>query len=461
MNKKSEKTVYRLILAAVLVMFVLLNVFSGLITERLDLRLDTTADKLYALSGQTERTASELTDKTDIYVISTEKEFPTALREMLVRYEKLSDKLSVSYIDPFENPIFIDTYRQQGIELNESDILVTGLFGAKKIAYEDLLVYSGETFTGIDLEQQVTSAVLYVNTGVHASVVLTTGHNERISNALQSVFSDNNYEVSAKALTASAASAADIIVIASPTRDFTAEETKILADYLEAGGQVMVFFEPGMNDFKNLTDLLSDWNIALNDNVVFDAKHYVDGNPINLIPGYTNHPMNSYFTDNQYYLVCPSSRSLSVTDNSGNVKVMPVLYTAADAYAKAGSQYTGTAQEQGDETGSFMLAATAEKTVVTTSGEKTARIFAVGSRYIYADDIMSTESYANREFLAQAASYLSGGSSAVSIPVKSLVTQKIGVTESQETAAEIILIGVIPVAVLAAGIIVHFKRKKL
>lgn len=451
---RTEKQVYAGILAAVLLLFVLVNLFAALASERWSLRFDTTDAGLYELSDTTRGIATELGAETDIYVLDAEEDYPAVFRELLSRYARLSGYIRVQYIDPYENPVFLDTYRQQGISLEQSDLLVTGQSGAKRIAYEELLVYSGDEFTGIRLEQQVTSAMLYVNTGAHASVLFTSGHNERSTQSLEEVFTGNNYTLTTAALTESAAAQADLIVVACPTKDFSAEESAVLAAYLQDGGRAMVFLEPGTNEYPNLSAVLADWGLAVRNDTVFDAQYSVNGSPANVVPLMTTHDINAYFEENQYFLVLPSSRSIELLSTAAELKTTPLLITSTGGYAKEGSQYTSTQQSAEDRTGNLVLAAVSERS-------DGGALLLVGSRYIYADDIMSTDSYGNRAFLTQAADYLSENGSTVTIPAKQLGAPLLAVTGGQELLCGALFVVLLPLGVLGAGVAVFLKRRKL
>ena len=452
-SRWTEKKVYSLILVAVLCLFLLINLFFSLAAERWDLRFDTTDARLYELSGETRAAVEELSAETTVYVLEAEDEYPAVFRELLRRYSRLNPLLQVRYMDPYENPVFVDTYRQQGITLEQADLLVAGQSGAKAIAYSDLLVYSGESFAGIQLEQQVTSAILYVNAGSHASVLFTSGHNERSTQALESVFTGNNYAVSTAVPDREAVGAADLVVIACPTKDFSPEETAVLAEYLSGGGKVLAFFEPGVNDYANLSALLANWGFTLRDDVVFDSQYNVSGSAVNIVPLLTTHAINSYFENNRYPIVMPSSRSLELQTGTTGLSLSPLLMTSASGYAKEGSAFTSGEQSEGDRTGNLVVAAIAER------GD--GALLVVGSRYLYADDVMETDSYGNRAFITQAADYLAGSGVSVSIPAKRMGSPLLAVTGTQEILAGLILVVLIPLAVLTAGVVVFLKRRKL
>ena len=95
MKKLTEKKVYRLVLIGALILFILTNIFFSLASARWTLRLDTTENKLYELSTTTLDVLSGLESDTKVYVLENEADFPAVLRELLSRYARTSDKLSI------------------------------------------------------------------------------------------------------------------------------------------------------------------------------------------------------------------------------------------------------------------------------------------------------------------------------------------------------------------------------
>lgn len=457
LSKLSQKRLYQIILCLVLLLFVLVNACAALLAQKFDITADMTEEKLYRFSDVTTQIAQSITQETNIYVISAQADYPSMLNEVLSRYAKLSPQINVAYIDPYENPMFLDHYKQMGFTLAQMDLLVEGAQRAKQIAYEDILTYSDGEVTGINIEQQVSGALLYVGSTTNPQAVFTTGHNERGSASLEKLFADNNFVTEQTPLTGEGDIAADVVVISSPTKDFEAAQTAKLERYLEQGGSLMVFLEPGVNTFTNLSALLEKWNLGVTNNVIFEDKAYVLNNPLNLIPMYTNHPINSYFADNQYYVVMPSARGVEVLDTAlSSLDTKPVLISTTDAYAKAELQYNSTKRAPGDEAGPFVLAAASQSKVA--GGGK---VFLAGSRSVYADDIMGAQSYANTAFLAQTLNYLWDGGVSISIPAKTIVSPPLAVNFSQSVLIAIVLVIILPLCVAVVGIGVYRKRKHL
>ena len=444
MKIKNEKTVYALVLVAAVIVFVLMNTFFAALSEKLSLRLDTTENGLYELSSTTAEVCAGLTEDTDISVIAAESDYPVMFREILDAYGKLSDKLHIRYIDPYTEPVFLEQWQQQGVTLEENDILVSGAKGVKQLAYTDLLVYSGENVTGIQAEQRLSSALAYVSSEETKRVVFVTGHNERPSEALMAVFTDANCELDTDS--AESLEGAALAVIAAPTRDYTEAETAALSAFLDKGGKLMVFLEPGSGEMTNLTVLLSAWNIELTEGVVSDERYCIGGNPLNVMPVYTTHEIDKFFETNQYAMVVPSCRALTVGSTAQDTDTVPLLLSSP----------VSVRSDTGEE-GSFKLALISEKE----TADGSAAVIAVGSRLVYGDDVMGASAYANRSFFSECVKYLLGADTSLSIAPKSLDAQPLVINAAQTNLFTVLYIIALPLVCFIAGTVVFIRRRRL
>ena len=444
MKFKSEKNIYALVLIAAVIVFVLVNTFFTALSERFSMRLDTTENELYKLSLTTAELCAGITDSTEIFVIAAESDYPVMLREILGSYGKLSEKLNIEYIDPYSEPVFMETWQQKGVTLEENDILVSGSKGVKQLAYTDLLVYSGENVTGIQAEQRISSALSYVNSDETKRVVFVAGHNERPSASLTAVFTDANCVLD----TDSAENLGDaaLAVIAAPTRDYTEGEIAAVSAFLAGGGKLLILIEPGSGEMPNLASLLSAWNIELSDGVVSDERYCIGGNPLNVMPVYTTHEIDRFFDTNQYAMVVPSCRALDIGRVSADAETVPLLISSPK------SVRSDTLEE-----GSFKLALVSEKK----TADGTAAVVAVGSRLVYGDDVMGASSYANRDFFSECAKYLLGADTSLSIAPKSLDAQPLVINAAQTNLFTVLYIIVLPLVCFIAGAVVFIKRRKL
>lgn len=449
MKKATQKGLLKIILLLALCAFVLLNLLAQAAGARYQTKLDLTEEKLYALSDDTRAVATALSQDTAVIVFSAEAEYPAMLREMLARYAQLSPRLRVTYADPADNPVLMTHYRQMGVTLAAADLLVEGARRVRAVSYADMILTENGQPTGIDLEQQLTAALLYVNSDYAPRAVFTTGHGERPTAALSKLFTDNNFTVETLAIAVEDPQTPQLLVIAAPAYDFTAQDAAVLETCLAAGSRLMVFLEPAAPDaLPVLQAFLRARGLAVQSNVVFEPKAYAAGSPHNIIPMYTSHAVNAYFADQAVYVVMPSASGITLTGVGGKAEAL--LRTTGDAYAKSDLGYTASQKAEGDAAGPFTVAALAGETV-----------FLATSRLLYADDLMGMASYANRAFLAQVLGALWQESAALSLPPKMLASAPLAITGGQAQTLLWVLAGGLPLLALAGGLAVQVRRRRL
>ncbi|HNW87206.1 MAG TPA: GldG family protein [Candidatus Limiplasma sp.] len=450
MKKQTQKGLWTAVLLLALCVFGLVNLCATFAAKRFQTALDLTEENLYALSADTQKAVAGLENETNVYVFSAEADYPAMLREMLRRYTQLSDQLRVTYVDPTENPVLMTHYQQMGATLDASDILVEGAARIKAIPYADLILYTDNQPTGIDLEQQLTSALLYVNSSYAPRAVFTTGHGERPTSALQKLFTDNQFSVETVAIGVEDAQQPEVMVIAAPATDFTATDVTALQNYLGGGGKLMVFLEPTDAAMPNLNGFLSALGMAVQPDIVFEPKAYASGSPHNIIPMYTSSAVNAYFADHPVYVVMPSASAITLSASANGQQAEALLSTTADSYAKTDLRYTASEKAEGDVTGPFTVAAMAD-----------GKVFLAASRMMYADDLMGADSYANRMFLTQALGALWQQSTVLSLPARRLESATLPITGYQANLLAIALTGALPLMALAVGFAVKWRRRRL
>ena len=451
MKHITQKGLWLLILLLAVCAFALLNLCVLMTGEQTDLSIDMTASRLYELSEDTVSLVSDLKDVTSVYVFSSENEYPSMYREILRRYAQLSANLSVTYVDPVENPVLVSHFNQRGVTPASFDILVEGAKRLKLITYADTYVTdANHQVTAIDLEQQLTAALAFVNSEHTPRAVFTTGHNERPTNALSKLFTDNNFTVETRAVAQDVGAAPEIAVIAAPTADFTAQDTAKLRQWLQAGTRLMIFLEPGDTDMPNLAALLGEHGMRFDGSVIFEPQAYAGAAAHNIIPMYAGHEINAYFADNPLYVVSPSTSGLTLEGvGAARGRAQALLSTTSAAYAKDNLHYTSSAQDVQDAVGPFTVAAI--------SGEN---VFVCASRMIYADDLMTTSSYANRMFLTRVVNALYSENVSVSIPAKTLGSSLLAISAGQSKMLGILLTAVLPLAALLCGVTVIIRRRR-
>ena len=141
---------------------------------------DLTTNKLYSLTQDSIDYVSGLDGDVTIYVLNTEDNTDSMVKQTLEHYKDLTDKISVEYVDPLVNPKFASQYMDAATTVSRGTIIVESDKRYKVInsssLYETSMDYSTyqSTTTGYDGEGQITSAIAYVVSDEMPKIYLTT-----------------------------------------------------------------------------------------------------------------------------------------------------------------------------------------------------------------------------------------------------------------------------------------------
>ena len=456
---KGAKAGYVLTALLMVIVFALAGAVSVVLTDDYGMRLDLTEESLYTLGDETQRVLEGLSSQVEITVLNTRAEFPLIAANLLDSYDAAAGNVAVRYVDPYLNPTLVQGYAQRGIHVEVSDLIVSSQGRERQLKLTDLyeLNQDGTQVVRMPAEQQITSAIDYVTREDRALALFTDGHGEAPTASLMELFETNHFKTSYSAISVLGVDEnTQILVICAPRRDFTDDEIAMVEDYLHGGGSVMVFLEPGAQSLTRLCAFLEDWGITACQGVVREPKLYVSASELNAAASYVSHPINAYFTDNRYYVITPSCMPLGQAyTRQGNTVTRQVLSSTGDAYALDESGLGVSV------TGPFPLAITSERTVTTDSGERTGRLFAAGSRMMLGDDLMTSPSMANRDFLVQAAGWCMGEEELLSIPAADMSGKFLPVVAGESYAIAAVLLFAVPAGILLLGAAVWLRRRYL
>ncbi len=217
-------TVYILVVVAVLVG---VNYLASQYSKTADL----TSNKRYTLSDQSVKVVKNLKDQVDIYYFDEPKQF-TAAKDLLDRYDSLSTKLKVHYIDALKNRRMALEY---GVKTAGTIILQ---HGERKNEARSLT------------EEEITSSLIRVlKTGDHVACFVTgAGEHtlaEDYSNA-KDALEKNNYRSQAINLLEKPEipSECTLVVVAGPRYDYPQPAVDALKNYVEEGGRGLFMLDP-------------------------------------------------------------------------------------------------------------------------------------------------------------------------------------------------------------------------
>ena len=452
---------YSLIMTLIiLVILVVVNVFANILPTTAT-KFDMSASQLYSITSNTKAVVNKLTKDVNIYWIVQSDEENQVIEMLLAKYESLSDHIHVEKKNPDAYPTFTQQYTDEDVA-NNSLIVECG-DSSKYIPYSDIFVqeadYTSYSYTtSFDGEGAITSAINYVTSDTHPKIYMLEGHGEAdIPSTFESQIERENYETETLSLLSSSSipDDASAVLVYSPSTDISDEEKNILSEYLNDGGKIMVCAGITENGtLTNLYSLLEDYGVTTQDGIVIegDSEHYAFQQPFILMPTLGDSSITEPLSDENYYVLMPVSQGLTVGETD-NATVTTLLTTSDEAFNKAdGINITTYEKEDGDTDGPFALGV---DIVTNTGGE----MIWYSSSYFLDDTYNSYSSGANVNLAMNSFSQLIGESDTLSIRSKSLSYNYLTISSSDAAVIQAVMIGVIPAAFIAVGIVIIVRRR--
>ncbi len=432
--------------------------------------LDMTPQQLYTLSGESEQLLAALDSDVEIYWIVQSGGEDTTLEELLGRYAEYSH-VSITRVDPVKYPNFLSAYTDESAT-NNSLVVVCGE-RSMYIPYTDIWTYSDyeeyayyyynymqdyrDTFAG---EQKLTSAIGYVTSEESPVLYMLSGHGETtLSDAVQSAIALQNVQVEELSLLTVEAvpEDCDILCINGPVSDLSAEEAAMIREYMEKGGRLLVSTAYTDADMTNFDALLAgcglsvEYGYVLEDNSSYHFHGYIDL----LLPTLQSHSITSPLSEAGYSVLFPDSQALVMGETSEDITVSSLLKSSSESYLKtdlAGSADLEKADD--DPEGPFVLAAAAVND--TTGGQ----IVVFGSNTFMERDFSDMVSGANLDMYLNAVDWLCEKTDSISIHAKLVSTDYLTYSDSAAGAAKVVLLALVPMAIIAVGVVTYIRRRR-
>ena len=451
--------------AVVLAILIAVNVaFSALPASATE--YDISASKLYSVTSNTKSVVNALTEDVTIYWIVQADQEDAVIEKLLDRYASLSEHIEVEKRNPDVYPTFAEEYIDEGDAVYNNSLVVECGERSRYIPYTDIYItdadmYSYSYSTSFDGEGAITSAIDYVTNPDQPSAYTLTGHGE---SELPATFADSlekeNITLEELSLlnTDEIPEDADVLIVYAPQSDIYEDEAEMLSDYVSGGGKLLVMAGPVQDaELTNLYSTLEPYGVTPVEGVVVegDRAHYALTTPAALMPDMASSTITDALIEEGYYIIMPVASGLEVGTNSTSATVTSLLTTSDAAFSKlAGYDMTTYEKEDGDIDGPFSLAVSVEY------GDGGGIVWFSSSSYL--NDLYNAySSGANNDLTMNAVSSLVGESEAMAIRSKSLNYNYLTISDSTAGLLKVLMIGVLPLAFLAAGIAVVVRRRRL
>ena len=444
----------------VLALLVVVNLLANALPASLT-KLDISSSKLYSVTSNTKAVVNALEQDVTVYWIVQSGKEDDVIDNLLAKYESLSDHIQVVKRNPDVYPAFAKQYTDETVS-NNSLVVVSGE-KYRYVPYSDIYVSQGSAYsysytTSFDGEGAITSAIDYVVSTDLPILYTLEGHGEA---DLPETFADQLEKENVQTQTFSLLTVDEIpedaaaLMIYAPASDISAEEAKMLTEYVKSGGKLLVSAGPVADgELTNLYGILSDYGVTAAQGIVSegDREHYAFQAPYVLLPDLANSDITSPLAEKNYRAIVPIAAGLQLSEDS---EAVSLLDTTDLAYSKiAGYQQTTYEKEEGDIDGPFSLA-------VDIQDHSSGRIIFFSSSYLLDDMYNAYSSGANNDLVMNALSALMGERQAMAIRSKSLNYNYLTISESAASLIKLVMIGLVPLCYLAMGVVTVLEKRRM
>jgi ABC-type uncharacterized transport system involved in gliding motility auxiliary subunit len=410
---------------------------------------DLTANKIHTLSDDTQKTLGALTEPVQVtaFFQPADKQYE-AFDDLFKRYRNLSDKFEYKFVDPLKDPIAVKDF----------NVRETGPRVIVKLGAIDQRVTN-------PTEEELTNAIVRATHTKEKKVYFVTGHGEvdiddkEATGASEIKSRMENEGLKAESLQLVSVKEvpkdAELVVVAGPAKPMSAEEVKMLSDYLDQGGKMMVLLEPLM--VNGLDPLLKPWGITVDKGIVMDLLSQLStGNQMFVAAQqYGDSEITKGFKLNTAF---PTVLSLSLAPFNG-VTPKPLVYSLRSAWVETNTEPPFD-QDPNEKAGPLVLAAVATKDTKNVNGSTKrsdeARLVVFGDRDFFSNKFAPT--WGNEDLALNSLNWLANQTERISIRPRQRDASRIYLTAAQMGGIRFFATE-LPIALLAFGLAIYFNRR--
>lgn len=452
-------------IATIIVLSILLVV--NVLASKLNIKKDLTQEKIYSISDQSKSMLSNLKNNTNIIAFfETGKEDP-GIKAVLEQYKSSSKKISVDYKDPTKYPTIVQKYTKGDIKPEIGSVVVERGNKYKVISsdafFNQTTDSSGNSqVSSFTAEQQLTNAIIFVNSENQEVLYTLTGHDEEaLSSDISKQLDSENYIVKDINLLQGSASLTkdSMLVVDSPKKDLSKDETQKIKAFLMSGGRAAFFMDITKENLPNFEDVLSTYGVKLQNAVVIEGQSENTANsPAYLLPNLESHEIINEIKSSKSYVLMPLAQPVELLNSKkSTIAVEPLLTTSSNSWGKVNLNATTVSKEKGDLQGPFNIAVAI--TDEDASAGRTTKLIVVGNASFMNSDAISATNGTNLDFAINTLNWLQDKKDSISIRPKDLTAPYLIINDFQKLALSGFVVILIPAVVMIMGIIVWLRRR--
>ncbi len=459
-QKKIKYASFSVIMTALVIAVILVI---NIITQSLNISFDMTKEKSNSLTTESINYIKELDEPITIYALYKTGDVYKPFEEILNEYDRYSDNITVTYVDPYQNPQFVEQYKTDGEDIPVGSFIVEGQ-NKYKVVSSAGLIEQGTSVTINNLEPRLTNAIIYVSDESTPIIYNIEGHNELpLGTTTISALSEANFEVKSLNLLSSDIPAdCALLILTTPQTDYTTSDVNKITTYLNNGGSAFITTDIIMGTNKpNYDAIIKQYGVQKANYIAVegDKSKFVENMPINIIPTIEDTELTKTLIEKNRLLLLPTSTGIVPTEaKAQSVTITNLLTTSKDSYGKINPNTTTFSYEQGDVKGPLPLSVLVEDSH-SLSTDVVTKLVVTGSTAIVDDNINAYVGGGNSSFVVASAKYLAGEEDGLYLSPKVVQPNSLTMTFGSSLLTMIYSIVILPIAILVTGAVIFFRRK--
>lgn len=468
----------------VIVAVLALNVLATYVEDNNGLKFDFTPTHAYTLDKNAETAIRDLESNIIIYTFipaGQADNYSGMIENIVALFDGASDKITSKNVDPIVNPSKLEQFSTDTKKLASYAVVVARAEDESNFhAFNESEMVENNSRTGKNyfvLQRWITSALIYLRTGIRQNVYILTGHGEstgeEIALMVNRIQRENFHVEEINLLSGQQLRQGDILVVLEPRSDLTQEEYNRIISFLDESYGRMLFMCSRLVDdagqpLVHYNNLLDYFNLKLEDGVVAetDAAHYSAARTqIELVADQAHEISSAVRSANEPVWVSEAAGysykyGTGTTMGTYNETFSSVLTSYATSVLLPWSQ-ASEANPGNAERGIHNVACAYERVnegISGTTATTTTRILLMGS-----SSVATGEALGNSNILRNGMNWLAGKSSS-----DELVNVGIDLTASYVQMSQLqmkiwfaVLVIAVPLIIFTAGVVVWVRRKNL
>lgn len=460
---------------------IIVNIIVNMVLDRFPASVDLTYSKIYELTEDSQEYIKNLDTEVKITVCYPESDmlnltaggqpYGKQTYELLKDYQQLNSKIKVEYVDLMKNPEVQKQYTDYNV--TTYSIIVESDKRVKVITLEDFIevsqTSSGQSYYFSSAEKGLTSAIMYTADDTLSKAVVLKGHGEMDSTGINSLLTDNNYEVVEQNITTEDIDKeANIAILAAPSTDYTDAELKKLDAFLDNDGKfgktLIYVGDYSQKELPKLDSFLDEWGIKFNEGVVVetDAKNIYDRIGFVYAADLVAEDYTKDLRDNTLPVLVNRPRPIETTFTEDGNRKTEVLMSSKET-----SVIVPTDEEKAEnfdinkaEKSSQNLAVLGSRTKYDGSTTLTSNVVAFSSLGMFNEQYTSDASLNNNEYTVNLINKLSGKQDNINISSVSFNAEKLqNLTLEKYNVIRFIFVILVPLVTLILSVVVFVRRR--